>query len=623
MKRIDKIVNAYRSGIEVGQRLMEEAVESTLKMNGREIVFAKENQVKQLLYSVGRLYRLVPEQEYIHLLPCIFRSIGEAEPEELMEYDEIAHTWYAKFFAWGVSLYITDSMDEWDDWLFDHKLPVPALENGKPTNVKLQPSEIQKAMVAELGERAEIVRNGGVDPSVDNMLRITNDGRKLALDQRLIDPSLPDDPGSKVNICAENVFRIWSETKEKRLTQLVFCDLSTPKAGTFNIYDDLRGKLVAMGIPEEEIQFIHDANTETRKAELFGKFRSGAVRVLIGSTAKMGAGTNVQRKLVALHHLDVPWRPSDIEQREGRMVRQGNENKLVFIYRYVTEGTFDAYSWQLIENKQKFISQIMTSKSPARACDDMDEAALSYAEVKALAAGNPAIKEKMDLDIQVARLKTLQAAYASQRYRLEDAITIGFPREIQKAKEIIANCTADAATLKTNTALDEDGKEVFSMTLMDQVYDKREDAGRALLGLIGVAMDSEQPVKLGSYKGFALQVVYYPFGKEFHAQLVGAGINSTQLGADAAGNITRINNAANGIPDKITAAQNALDQLEKQLQNAREELQQPFAQEAELAEKSKRLAELDALLNMGQKDSVIDVVPEEDTPMRSRKQAER
>lgn len=497
------------------------------------------------------------------------------------------------------------------------KLPVPNLEDGKPINVKLQPSEIQKAMVSELGERAEVVRSGGVDPSEDNMLRITNDGRKLALDQRLIDPNLPDDPGSKVNICAENVFRIWSETKEKRLTQLVFCDLSTPKAGSFNIYDDLRGKLVAMGIPEEEIQFIHDANTETRKAELFGKVRSGAVRILMGSTAKMGAGTNVQRKLVALHHLDVPWRPSDIEQREGRMVRQGNENKEVAIYRYVTEGTFDAYSWQLIENKQKFIGQVMTSKSPARSCDDLDEAALSYAEVKALAAGNPAIKEKMDLDIQVARLKTLQAAYASQRYRLEDAITIGFPREIQKAKEIIANCTVDASTLKANTVLDEEGKEVFSMTLMDTTYDKREDAGKALLGLIGIAMDSDQPVKLGKYKGFDLQIVYYPFGKEFHVQLVGAGVHDTQLGADISGNITRINNAVNAIPDKITAAQNSLEQLEKQLQNAKDELAQPFAQATELAEKSKRLAELDALLNMGQKDVVLDTVPEGEMLERS------
>lgn len=503
------------------------------------------------------------------------------------------------------------------------KLPVPNLEGGKPINVKLQPSEIQKAMVSELGERAEVVRSGGVDPSEDNMLRITNDGRKLALDQRLIDPSLPDDPGSKVNICAENVFRIWSETKEKLLTQLVFCDLSTPKAGSFNIYDDLRGKLVAMGIPEEEIQFIHDANTETRKAELFGKVRSGAVRILMGSTAKMGAGTNVQRKLVALHHLDVPWRPSDIEQREGRMVRQGNENEEVAIYRYVTEGTFDAYSWQLIENKQKFIGQVMTSKSPARSCDDLDEAALSYAEVKALAAGNPAIKEKMDLDIQVARLKTLQAAYASQRYRLEDAIAIGFPREIQKAKEIIANCTVDASTLKANTVLDEEGKDVFSMTLMDTTYDKREDAGKALLGLIGIAMDSDQPVKLGKYKGFDLQIVYYPFGKEFHVQLVGAGIHDAQLGADVSGNITRINNAVNAIPDKITAAQNSLEQLEKQLQNAKDELAQPFAQATELAEKSKRLAELDALLNMGQKDVVLDTVSEGNQSERSVKQHER
>ena len=508
------------------------------------------------------------------------------------------------------------------------KLPVPDLEGGKPINVQLQPSSIQRVMVADLGKRADTVRKGSVDPKEDNMLKITNDGRKLALDQRLIDPQLPDDPNSKVNACVDRVFEIWERTKENRSTQLIFCDLSTPKAGTFNVYDDIRDKLVARGIPKEEIQFIHDANTEARKADLFAKVRSGTVRVLMGSTAKMGAGTNVQRKLIALHHLDVPWRPSDIEQREGRMVRQGNENKTVSIYRYVTEATFDAYSWQLIENKQRFIGQVMTSKSPARSCDDMDEAALSYAEVKALAAGNPAIKEKMDLDIQVTRLRTLKAQYTSQHYRMEDAVTIVFPAEIQKAKGRIANCTADAKTVEEHTHLDDEGKDTFSICLMDTTYDKREDAGRALLGLIGAAMTSEKPVPIGSYKGLTVQAIYFPLAQEFHAQLVGAGVYDVQLGADAAGNITRIANAAAGITKLRETAANDLVQLEKQLENARDELQQPFKQEQELAEKSRRLAELNALLNMNDKDRVVDTVPDEESqvsmrPARQRCEIER
>ncbi len=508
------------------------------------------------------------------------------------------------------------------------KLPVPDLEGGKPINVQLQPSSIQRVMVADLGKRADTVRKGSVDPKEDNMLKITNDGRKLALDQRLIDPQLPDDPNSKVNACVDRVFEIWERTKENRSTQLIFCDLSTPKAGTFNVYDDIRDKLVARGIPKEEIQFIHDANTEARKADLFAKVRSGTVRVLVGSTAKMGAGTNVQRKLIALHHLDVPWRPSDIEQREGRMVRQGNENKTVSIYRYVTEATFDAYSWQLIENKQRFIGQVMTSKSPARSCDDMDEAALSYAEVKALAAGNPAIKEKMDLDIQVTRLRTLKAQYTSQHYRMEDAVTIVFPAEIQKAKGRIANCTADAKTVEEHTHLDDEGKDTFSICLMDTTYDKREDAGRALLGLIGAAMTSEKPVPIGSYKGLTVQAIYFPLAQEFHAQLVGAGVYDVQLGADAAGNITRIANAAAGITKLRETAANDLVQLEKQLENARDELQQPFKQEQELAEKSRRLAELNALLNMNDKDRVVDTVPDEESqvsmrPARQRCEIER
>lgn len=503
------------------------------------------------------------------------------------------------------------------------KLPVPELEGGKPINVQLQPSSIQRVMVSDLGRRADIVRGGGVDPKEDNMLKITNDGRKLALDQRLIDPQLPDDPNSKVNACVDRVFEIWERTKANRSTQLIFCDLSTPKAGIFNVYDDIRDKLVSRGIPKEEIQFIHDANTEVRKADLFAKVRSGTVRVLMGSTAKMGAGTNVQRKLIALHHLDVPWRPSDIEQREGRMVRQGNENKEVAIYRYVTEATFDAYSWQLIENKQRFIGQVMTSKSPARSCDDIDEAALSYAEVKALAAGNPAIKEKMDLDIQVTRLRTLKAQYTSQHYRLEDAVAIKFPTEIQKTKGVIANCSADANTVEQNTHLDSEGKDAFSICLMDTTYDKREDAGRALLGLIGAAMTSEKPVSIGSFKGLAVQAIFLPLGQEFHAQLVGTGVYDVPLGADTVGNITRIINAAAGITKRRDAAVNDLEQLEKQLRNAKDELQQPFQQEQELAEKSRRLAELNALLKMDEKDRVVDAVPDEDSQVFVRSARQR
>lgn len=494
------------------------------------------------------------------------------------------------------------------------QLPVPALKDGKPIDIALEPSQQQKDMVAELAERADEVRSGSVDPTEDNLLKITNDGRKLALDQRLIDPDLPDDPGSKVNVCAERVYEIWKSTSENRSTQLIFSDLSTPKPGIFNIYDDLRNKLIARGIPEEEIQFIHSAGTESQKADLFSKVRNGKVRILMGSTGKMGAGTNVQRKLIALHHLDVPWKPSDIEQREGRMVRQGNENPEVQIYRYVTKGTFDAYSWGIIENKQRFIGQIMTSKSPARTCDDMDEAALSYAEIKALAAGNPMIKEKMDLDVQVTRLKTLKAAYTSQHYRLEDALTIGFPAQQQKLRGLIANAEQDAALVKQNTHLDVDQKEIFSVELDGKSYDKREDAGRALLGLLGSAMNAESPVPVGHYKGFVLQISYYPIFKEFHAQLVGAGSYDTQLGADAVGNMTRLGNLLNGIEPKIPVYQDQLTSLSQQIETARAELEKPFSHDEELSEKSKRLAELDALLNMNEKDNVVDLEPEDTAP---------
>ena len=496
-------------------------------------------------------------------------------------------------------------------------LPVPKLVGGKPINVALPPSPQQKQMVADLADRAEEIRAGNVDPTEDNMLKVTNDGRKLALDQRLIDPNLPENPNDKVHACAENVYRIWNDTKEKRLTQLVFCDLSTPKPDGFNVYDDLRNLLISMGIPENEVQFIHSANTEVKKAELFAKVRSGDVRVLMGSTGKMGAGTNVQRLLVATHHLDCGWKPSDIEQRNGRMIRQGNTNAEVYEYRYVTESSFDSYMWQLLETKQKFIGQIMTSKSPARSADDLDDAALSYAEVKALAAGNPMMKEKMDLDIQVARLKTLKTAYNNEHYRLEDAITQGFPAEMRKTAQQLENAKADTIRLQQNTKRDADGKDVFAISLMDTVYTKRDDAGKALLGLLGMAMNRTEPVSIGQYKGFDLQIAYFAMDKMYLAYLVGSGINPVQLGADAVGNTVRLDNCLHNLPQSVTDLESKLVQLQKQLENAKEQLAQPFAQADELAEKSKRLAELEALLNLNEKDIVLDTVPDEDQQCRS------
>ena len=496
-------------------------------------------------------------------------------------------------------------------------LPVPKLVGGKPINVALPPSPQQKQMVADLADRAEEIRAGNVDPTEDNMLKVTNDGRKLALDQRLIDPNLPENQNDKVHACAENVYRIWSETKDKKLTQLVFCDLSTPKPDGFNVYDDLRNLLISMGIPENEVQFIHSANTEVKKAELFAKVRSGDVRVLMGSTGKMGAGTNVQRLLVATHHLDCGWKPSDIEQRNGRMIRQGNTNAEVYEYRYVTEASFDSYMWQLLETKQKFIGQVMTSKSPARSADDLDDAALSYAEVKALAAGNPMIKEKMDLDIQVARLKTLKTAYNNEHYRLEDAITQGFPAEMRKTAQQLENAKADTALLQQNTKRDADGKDVFAISLMDTVYTKREDAGKALLGLLGMAMNRTEPVSIGRYKGFDLQIAYFAMDKMYLAYLVGSGINPVQLGADAVGNTVRLDNCLHNLPQSVTDLESKLVQLQKQLENAKEQLAQPFVQADELAEKSKRLAELEALLNLNEKDIVLDTVPDEEQQCRS------
>ena len=506
------------------------------------------------------------------------------------------------------------------------KLPVPEITGGKPTIVKLPPSELQRQMVAALGERAEAVRNRLVAPNEDNMLRITNDGRKLALDQRLMNPLLPDDPDSKANACVERVFTIWERTKAQRSTQMIFCDLSTPRADGFDVYNDIRDKLVARGIPKEEVQFIHDADTEAKKAELFGKVRSGAVRVLMGSTQKMGAGTNVQTRLCALHHLDCPWRPADIAQRNGRMVRQGNMNKEVSIFIYITEATFDAYSYQLVENKQKFISQIMTSKSPARSCEDLDEAALSYAEVKALAAGNPMIKEKMNLDIQVARLRTLKAAYNSQHYRLEDAVTGSFPREIRGSECRIQAFEKDVQTAKDSQSYDKDGKLAFSIELDGKVYDKREDAGKALLGLVGAAVRADHPVSVGHYAGFEVTVAYVPLSKAFVAHLVGEATHTTELGSDAAGNMVRLQNVVAALPQEISGLRNSLQQLCVQLDSAKEELQQPFLQEQELNDKSARLAELDALLNVGNDAPVLEgeaeVLNEDDSVRTPREENE-
>ena len=490
-------------------------------------------------------------------------------------------------------------------------LPVPELVGGKPTNVVLQPSEVQKRMVKGLADRAEKVRSGKVQPTEDNMLRITNDGRKLALDQRLMNPLLPDDPGNKANACVDKVYEIWEKTKEQRSTQMIFCDLSTPKEDGFDVYNDVRDKLVAKGIPKEEVQFIHDADTETKKAELFGKVRNGTVRVLMGSTQKMGAGTNVQTRLIALHHLDCPWRPADIAQRNGRMVRQGNLNKEVSIFIYVTESTFDSYSWQLVENKQKFISQIMTSKSPARSCEDLDEAALTYAEVKALAAGNPMIKEKMDLDIQVARLRTLKAAYTSQHYRLEDAVAVAFPRQIKGTEHRIRAFEQDIQTAKEHQSYDADKKLIFSIELDGKTYDKREDAGKALLGIVGAAVRATKPVPVGHYAGFEITVEYKPLEKVFHAHLVGEATHTTELGNDAAGNMIRFQNVVSALPQDLNRLHGSLEQLTKQLTNAEEELKQPFLQEQELSDKSARLAELDALLNVGNDAPIIEGEAEE------------
>ena len=484
-------------------------------------------------------------------------------------------------------------------------LPVP---EAKFETVVVQPSEHQQAMVAELSERAAAVHSGIVDSTVDNMLKITSDGRKLGLDQRLMNPLLPDDPGSKVNACVSNVLRIWEEGKEERLTQLLFCDLSTPKNdGTFNVYDDISSKLIAAGVPEQEVAFIHTADTEAKKKELFAKVRSGQVRILMGSTQKMGAGTNVQDRLIAVHHLDVGWRPSDMTQRNGRIIRQGNQNKEVQIYQYVTEKTFDAYLFQTLENKQKFISQVMTSKSPARSCDDVDEQALSYAEIKALCAGDPQIKEKMDLDIEVARLKVLKADHMSQHFRLEDRLLKYFPAEIEKNQEIIRGITAD---IQTAAGHPHPADGFAGMKIGEASFTEKNDAGKAIIEACR-NLKGDGPVPLGEYRGFPTELCFNAFSKEFEVILKGALSYKVTLGEDARGNLIRMDNALSGLSGRLERVQNELMNLENQQNAAREELQKPFPQEQELAEKSARLAELDAALNMDDSHSEADSISEE------------
>ena len=455
-----------------------------------------------------------------------------------------------------------------------------------------QPTEIQKKLVQELSERATKVHARMVDPSEDNMLAITNDGRKLGLDQRVVNPLLPDADGTKVNRCVDNVFRIWQDGAGEKLTQLIFCDLSTPGKG-FNVYDDIKKKLVARGVPESEIAFIHSADTDMKKKELFAKVRSGNVRVLLGSTAKMGAGTNVQDRLVALHDLDAPWRPGDLDQRKGRIARQGNMNETVYVYRYVTENTFDAYLWQTLENKQKFISQIMTSKSPVRSCEDADETTLSYAEVKALCAGDPRIKEKMDLDVQVAKLRLLKSSHQNQKYQLEDRLMQYFPREIAETKAAISGCEADTKTRDAHPA-PVDG--FAGIELQGQHYDERVAAGEALLNILPMVQDT-QPVHIGSFRGFDVEISLEQFGKHV-LTLKGTLEHHVELGADARGNISRIENALTALDKKLGGLNTRLSDLERQVENARKELEKPFPQEDELREKSARLVELNAELDM-------------------------
>lgn len=477
-------------------------------------------------------------------------------------------------------------------------LPVP---KAVFHNISVKPSEIQKQMVAELAERAERVRNGMVDAKEDNMLKITNDGRKLALDQRLINPLLPDFEDSKLNACVDAMFETWERGSEKRLTQLFFCDLSTPKNdGSFNVYDDIRQKLIARGVPADEIKFIHEADTEAKKLELFKKVRRGDVRILMGSTQKMGAGTNVQNKLAASSDLDCPWRPSDLEQRLGRSIRQGNENAEVHIYRFVTEETFDAYLYQLVEGKQKFASQIMTSKSPVRSCEDIDETALSYAEIKMLATGNPHIKEKMDLDIQVQKLRLLKSSFLSEKYALEDKIIKFYPQEIARRTDVIAGLKSDIERVAEHP---KPSDETFvGMTVKGAFYSEKADAGNAILEACK-AMTNPEPIPLGEYRGFTMELYFE--AREYKVRLKGELGYPVTLGMDTFGNITRLDNALEGLPKRLEMNEMELDNIKKQFETAKVDVERPFPQEEELKAKTDRLNELNALLNVDKRENEI------------------
>ena len=585
---------------------------------GRGVVFATGTPVSNSmteLYTVMRYlqYSTLQQKKLTHF-DCWASTFGETTTAIELAPEGTgyrARTRFAKFFNLPelMSMFKEVADIKTSDQLH---LPVP---DAKFETVVVKPSETQKAMVQELSRRAAEIHSGNVDASVDNMLCVTSDGRKIGLDVRLMNPMLPDDPNSKLNVCVQNVLKIWEEGKDQKLTQLLFCDLSTPKNdGNFNVYEDIRKKLIAAGVPENEIEFIHNADTEAKKAALFSKVRSGDVRVLLGSTAKMGAGTNVQSRLVAVHHLDVGWKPSDMTQRNGRIIRQGNMNKEVKVFNYVTEGTFDAYLWQTLENKQRFISQIMTSKSPVRSCEDVDEQALSYAEIKALCAGNPLIKEKMDLDVQVAKLKVLKADHQSQKFRLQDKLLTKFPADIQEATAHIAGLKADAQL----AAAHPQGKEEFcGMVIKGVTYDEKKTAGERLVLACSELPNAEEKV-IGSYRGFELSLRFDTFRSEYLALLKGQRKYTVPLGTDPLGNIIRLDNSLNNFPERITAAENELATLHQQQAAAQIEVEKPFPQEEELAEKSARLAELNAQLDVDEKshDPEQDEEEQEDAPRR-------
>ena len=568
---------------------------------GRGVVFATGTPVSNSmteLYTVMRYlqYSTLQQKKLTHF-DCWASTFGETTTAIELAPEGTgyrARTRFAKFFNLPelMSMFKEVADIKTSDQLH---LPVP---EAKFETVVAKPSDLQKEMVQELSKRAARIHSGTVDASEDNMLCVTNDGRKIGLDVRLMNPMLPDDPNSKLNVCVQNVLKIWEEGKDQKLTQLLFCDLSTPKNdGNFNVYDDIRKKLIAAGVPENEIEFIHNADTEAKKAALFSKVRSGDVRVLLGSTAKMGAGTNVQSRLVAVHHLDVGWKPSDMTQRNGRIIRQGNMNKEVKVFNYVTEGTFDAYLWQTLENKQRFISQIMTSKSPVRSCEDVDEQALSYAEIKALCAGNPLIKEKMDLDVQVAKLKVLKADHQSQKFRLQDKLLTKFPADIQETNAHVAGLKADAQLAAAHPQVQEG---FCGMTIKGVTYDEKKTAGERLVLACSELPNAEEKV-IGSYRGFELSLRFDAFRTEYQALLKGQRKYTVPLGTDPLGNIIRLDNSLNNFPERITAAENELATLHQQQAAAQIEVEKPFPQEEELAEKSARLAELNAQLDVDEK----------------------